>query len=165
MADRYFDEMREAPGSGGWQAIKGTYHWLRSQPHLFGETDAWTGVAPIDGIPGGSISKASRLAAQAAKEDKALGVSSKVKNMVKYGRGFDSGDARHINSGFTRVTRQQRALARQQIADRSYSGVYGSRWDKLQLKKAKASNPEVQKRLQSEENALLQEFIKNFGLH
>lgn len=47
MADKYFEEAKNAPGSGAWQAVKGAYHWLRSKPSLFGESYAITGTAPI----------------------------------------------------------------------------------------------------------------------
>lgn len=49
MADKYFEEAKNAPGSGAWQAVKGAYHWLRSKPRLFGEPETLfiTGTAPI----------------------------------------------------------------------------------------------------------------------
>lgn len=55
MADKYFEEAKNSPGSGAWSAVKGAYHWLRSKPALFGESGKVTGIAPADFVPGTSL--------------------------------------------------------------------------------------------------------------
>ena len=168
MADRYFQEAKNARGSGAWQFVKGIYHKLYSDPHWFGETNTITGIAPTDFGPGKLIkgaSKAAKIAAQTAKEDKVLGVTRKVKDMVKNNRGFDSGDARHVNSGYTRLARAKKELAKEQITNGKVSPEYANKWRKLQVKIAKSTDEGVLKRLYREENMLRQEYVDKFGLY
>lgn len=168
MADRYFAEAKNAPGSGAWQAIKGAYHWWMSKPSLGGNSEEvlppMIGMAP-DVTPGKGVIKAARLASQAAKEDRVLGIGRKVKNQVKHGRGFDSGDARAVNSGQSRVQNSQIRLALEQMRDANYNATYASKLNKLQAKLAKSSNPEVQARINTEIRDLAKQFIQEGWLH
>lgn len=180
MADRYFEEARNSDGSGAWSWVKGAYHWLNSKPELFGESDVVTGMPPenIGGLGkalrAGKVagnattkntSKAAKLATQTAKEDKAMGVSKKVKTENKYGQGFNDADARHVNSGQSRVQNNRRRLAEQQIADPNYYPTYSRQYNKLQVKRAKASNPEDIARIDGEIKALIDDFIDRGLVH
>lgn len=164
MADRYAEEARNAPGSGGWQYLKYLYHKALSDPHLFGESDAITGEAPSIGSVG-KAGKAARILAQTAKEDKVLGIGRQVKNAVKQDKSFVTGDARHALSGQSRVKNNQIRLAIEQMGDPSYMPQFSRELSKLQTKLAKATNPEVITRIKGEIRDLAKRFIDSGYLH
>lgn len=154
--------------------IEAGYHWLMSSPNFFGNSEKFippiTGTAP-DVTPGKiikeikTISKSAKLINQARKEDKALGIGKKLKNIVKQGKGFDAGDARHVNSGQSRVQNEQIRLAIEQMANPSYNKNYAQELNRLQVKLAKSTNPEVQKRINGEIRDLAKRFINDGLLH
>lgn len=124
-----------------------------------------TGTAPMPGNRVTNVSKAAKLAAQAAKEDKVLRVSKNVKTAAKYGKGFVQNDARAVNSGQSRVQNSQIRLAMEQMNDASYMPDYYRQYNRLQTKLAKASNPEVQTRIKKEIRDLAKKFIEEGYLH
>lgn len=122
-----------------------------------------TGVAP-----GVNISKATsvaKLASIVRKEDKAMKVGRAVKNSVKHGKGFNTGDARHVNSGQNRVKNNQVRLAYEQMQDASYNSQYAREYNALRVKEAKAKTPEQLKLIQKQMRDLAKRFIDEGWLH
>lgn len=94
-----------------------------------------------------------------------MGVGRRVKDQVKHGKGFDSGDARHVNSGQSRVQNAQIRLAYEQMADPTYNAEYARKFGVLRLKRAKAVNPERIKEIEAQMRALAKQFIGEGWLH
>lgn len=171
MANRYFQEAKNAPGSGAWQAVKGAYHWWMSKPKLGGNSEdvlvPMTGVAP-DVTPGKilkGISKAAKLANQTAKEDRAYNISRKVKTQYKQSKAFSTGDRRAVASGQNRVQNSQIRLALEQMKNPNYNASYARELNKLEVKMAKSSDPIRQAELKTQMRNLAKRFIEEGWLH
>lgn len=88
-----------------------------------------------------------------------------VKNQVKHGIGFNTGDARHINSGQSRVKNNQIRLAYEQMQDATYNAQYSRAYNALRVKEAKAKTPEQLKLVRQQMRDLAKQFIDNGLLH
>lgn len=169
MSNRYFQEAKNAPGSGAWQALKGAYHWWMSKSGLGGNPriPLRTGMAP-DVTPGKAlkaVSKAAKLANQTAKEDRAYNISRKVKTQYKQSKAFTTGDRRAVASGQNRVQNSQIRLALEQMKDPTYNASYARELNKLEVKMAKYSDPAKQAELKAQMRDLAKRFIEEGWLH
>lgn len=109
--------------------------------------------------------KVNKLAAKERAEDKAYRINTKTKTSTKAGKAWANNDMRHVNSGQSRMQNNQIRLALEQMQDATYNTRYSKEYNRLQVKLAKASNPEVIKKINTEIRNLAKNFINEGLLH
>lgn len=151
-----------------WEGLKDTYN---SIPWLGGYDESEerhiTGTAPLPSVGNTSAglntatktTKAAKLAAQARKEDKALRINKKTKDQTKSGLGFDTGDARHVNSGQSRVKNRQIEGVLRSIKANKYGNTAATQLEAIEKKIAKSTDSKVIKGWKQKRRQMAKDYI------
>lgn len=169
---------------------KAAYHYWMGNPYLGGNSElpiepnigyppeigisvnAFGSTAPKfvkagEEVKGIKVSAETKRATRAAnmKENKVQGISrkGKVATQTKQGQAWSTGDARHVNSGQSRVKNQQIERAIERIKNNYSSTQFYKDLEKIEKKLAKCTNEQRLKELRQERRQLALAFIEAYG--